>query len=262
MRIQSRFKDYYDSLQSTDREDVLYVRATTEHSREDFTRDYKETWEAMRIPGVQFIGLDPRGRTSWDSETAIGNVIQVIFVYFCGKCYPALRLSGTKATDLAGDVRTEAVEVFYTKESFLAFVQNKGASFWTKKSHEMVKNWVESYSNQRLFEPFFKEITIDDEAFRKMGAPVWVVTPYQVFVDPRLTDFCFARHIHLIRAYQELDMYLGNALAPRREIGWVGDDKVRAEQHGFDKHSFRNVAPGGKARKQKDKPKGIAPRKM
>ena len=57
----------------------------------------------------------------------------------------------------------------------------------------------------------------------------------------------FMKTVEPFTAFQEIAMFIGSMLAPEDHAPrTVGGDRVIAEQKGFDKWSFRTMAPGQK----------------
>jgi len=61
----------------------------------------------------------------------------------------------------------------------------------------------------------------------------------KVVVNPRLKDIGFDKFMDGFQAFQELDRFVSNELAPVDSRVVVIPDKLKAESHGFDKFSFR-----------------------
>ena len=76
-----------------------------------------------------------------------------------------------------------------------------------------------------------------------------------VVANPILSSIDLQKMIDPFTAFHEIERYLTNQLAPRdlkrdwKVIEKAIPDKVKAESHGFDKHSFRKDPSGKKSKK-------------
>jgi hypothetical protein len=101
---------------------------------------------------------------------------------------------------------------------------------------------------------------VSDSIFQDLGVPVFLVIPTsrygareknQLILNPKLENIGVPQFIDSYTAYQELSMYVGGVLTTEKEIVKITDDKILAAKHGYDKHSFRQVAPGEKKARRK-----------
>ena len=58
------------------------------------------------------------------------------------------------------------------------------------------------------------------------------------FVNQNLNEYQFYKVFDAFRAFQEIQMFIGNVLTGEKKIIDI-DDKYKITQHGFDKWSFR-----------------------
>ena len=103
--------------------------------------------------------------------------------------------------------------------------------------------------------------------FQRMGVPIYLIREdpeekdwewdeihrchYEVIVqtNPCLRDLSFQKVFDPFMTFQEISMFLGGVLArPDRPMLTITDE-VKAQQHGFDKHSFRAMKRDKKPRK-------------
>lgn len=251
MRIISHFKDYYDVGQAYGADpSLVYERekreATVESSRlvrggatdslEDRLNDYLyyPRHDSRKYPDHP--GLIPR---------VIG---------FCGRLYPLFLQSDIEVSrfgslyysadyDFADEYYYSAEAVLDRAEELKLDARNKNPSSWGPKR---VRDFFDRWSRE------------DDGLFLEHRAPCFVVcysfswmdpvAREQLIINPRLADLQFYQIKHPVAAYQEIAQYLGNVLVQRDEPLQVSDEH-RAQQHGFDKMSFRRE-PGEKKRRK------------
>ena len=167
-----------------------------------------------------------------------------------------------------------------TPPKFFAFTEQQVATFLQEHSNkrefasytDSVKTWkrgplkrVPFYSRQEDLQSIFTRwsYAADVEKMRSLKAPAFLWAAWlrrnwndktNMRLNPRLSDFGFARVLDPFTAYQELRMWLSNLTNPEKPIPYVSDQDMLLAK-GFDKFSFRKD-PGGKKRKNKSQQSG------
>lgn len=233
MRIISKFRDYYDSVQAHGADpNLVYRRSTSEvmTSAESFPSAYFESMHAARP-------------YSWLWRTNLS------FVCFCGRSYPLIEFEGRPLK---------------SGEELLVAMKEQHRLYPDVPQYKRSIEALER-AGRKSRVPNFKILTsylesarggpLTPDLFRHFGAPVvyvqrigkWLRNEYFVTANPRLMDLDFVRFVEPFTAYQEIAMYLGNELAqPDIAPQTVGSDKDLAKVKGFDDQSFRTAAPGQK----------------
>lgn len=240
MRIISKFRDYYDSLQAHGADnDLLLLRETVEHKAPD---------RYNRLPPTPFQPLfdhfDPcfahrsyhhdhfyQGFQKWSALK-----VQIGIVLFIGKPYLFFR---TERTLKDAPLGTSAeVRYIYDIDEMDTLVQEHGSpSIYEYK----VNRWSRRRSKSWALSTWELACSKEFSAFASMmQAPIIYISGRgQATTYPRLADFQFYKVIQPWQAYQELSMFLGNIAAPDRVPVTIAD-KDRVQQHGFDmKYGFR-----------------------
>lgn len=231
MKIISKFRDYYDSLQAhgTDH-DLLLLRETVEH------KDKNPGWAPLFKhfePCVTYRSYDQyrafRETRKW-SELRV----QTGVVLFVGKPYLFFHTSRS----LRDAPFTLEERFIYNLAEIDALVQEHGSEsiYEHSKSYKWSrpqKSWVLSVwelAHSKSFEAFASEM---QAPIIYIGGKGWAKT------YPRLADLQFYKVVDAWQAYQELSMFLGNIAAPDRVPVNIAD-RDRVQQHGFDmKYGFR-----------------------
>lgn len=100
------------------------------------------------------------------------------------------------------------------------------------------------------------DLMVPDAVFRDVEAPVIHVTHGDrhqdmcVEVNPVLKNLGFASAVDPYTAYQTVEMFMGTNMATQMDPNVHVSDEIKAESHGFDKHSFRS-APTRKTKRRK-----------
>lgn len=246
MKIISEFRDYYDVVQALGQDQTLvYLR-----KREKAPKDWK--W-----PFPVFKGLDGYWRSTPEG-LSIGEYI----VGFCGKIYPALKLSkwlmgeGKSVEKICHDLA--AVDHFVETH----FREKDVEHYYEKHNHidSRVSRWMYIRRHHSI-EEFFRECEEKRDVFRELfiehhcpvfvsrmgtcgwwhdGKRGWVHEPRDVetVFNGSLREVEFYRVVEPFMAFQEISMFMSNLAVPFKQIPEISD-KVLAEAKGFNKWSFR-----------------------
>ena len=245
MKIISKFKDYYDgAVQYGYDPDLTFVRETSEASNQ--------------VPDIVRQLLNKMGQR-YDFSC----------IFFCGKAYPVYRYSDDKyinhygnADDIIKDAenRKNSRKLnYYPIEGF--FKDEVFAYDWREK-----QKFAYTEKGLKAAEEYFKEIKIPNEVFVQLDCPYFVAHyaggDITIVKNPQLSKYVLFKYLDAFTCYQEIRMFLGNVLTVIDQMPiTTGDDKVIAQQKGFDEMSFRTAAPGKKKENRKQnkmRKKGLA----
>lgn len=235
MRIKSKFHDYYDCMQANYAPHPFYLR------------EQKYIYPNER----GYLGV---GYTNSYNPTDIYQYRNVIG--FCGKVYPFVEFNyinyseGISKTYFCYSVEdiSNMVEQIANKDQ-LAYYSAGNNDNW-RKARQLkwprnltVKHTKFNFVYQNTGNQIGKDLI---PLFERFKAPIFLSSskprdgedkPY-LLLNPCLKDYEFYRIFDTYRAFQELEMYLGNLAAPEKPIPAVSDkDMIMAK--GFDKFSFR-----------------------
>ena len=191
-------------------------------------------------------------------------------VAFCGHMYPCYSYQ----------VDYKTSEVFYDFESFQQYLMKRVAQeatdtqktagcrncrailegFARSKLLKKVPSWL-PFEHQTLgkesWAQFLKmtNLVLSDDVFRRAAAPIISAHYFnenhiEIEANPRLNAYAFAKVKDPYTARQEIEQYIGNNLAQQRDPEVHVSDEIRAESHGFDKHSFRRDPSKSKKRRK------------
>ncbi len=232
MRIISKFRDYYDSVQGYGQDDELvYVR-----------NKFEENTTLLPMLSTRHGFRDLVSRPDRVEQKMVG---------FCGKIYPVVHME------------MGSVEKFcYTKEEVHNFVME----YWDKPRKEMYLGHNYGYRyyspliTRRSLQLFFEDVKVKVDSFKNLveenNCPIFIAEYGKYYKDPnkivynaRLKDVGFYRLFDSYTAYQEISMYLGGVLGLTNRRGkptYQGEkmddtvsDKDMITAKGFDKYSFR-----------------------
>lgn len=227
MRIQSKFKDYYDGVQR-------------------ISQDYDLVY--LRYPKV----VDVDKRLVFSRRGA-----KEIVVGFCGKLYYALGLKAGLYDKYTWCWNKDQVDKFIRDKE-----DKEYREFYFTKGYIRTR-WYWNFMNQGQVKHYFDcankpESRDRDELFHEHSVPIFVGEVVELekrkwvtrlTLNARLEPYGFAKIFDPYTAYQELRMWVANMAAPREHIPEVSDADM-LEAKGFDpKWSFRKE-PGKKKRRK------------
>lgn len=235
MRIISKFHDYYDSVLKYGPDDhCVFVR---ESARLDAAGQLPADLAFMR-PGLHAV------ETFTAKRAPLG--IAPFVIAFCGKCYPGIRLtsSGLSGAEAAFD------ECYYDLASYRARMAALGHPIEPERRRHW-RRWhyrMDSPTNHQDLTDFFTaERASAFEALVGRGAAILLCLSrrhsddVELYDNPELTTLKFYQMFDAYSAFQELEMYLGGVLASAELPMPQFEDQIKAQQKGFDKHSFRRL---------------------
>ena len=124
---------------------------------------------------------------------------------------------------------------------------------WTWKGHTM---WQEAWGRQATPKAVDIHRREGSPILRFGGAREGGKDGIRVELNARLQDLGFRSVLDMGQARQAIDQFLSNEMAGQlgREPLPISDE-LRRDNHGFDKHSFKNTSPGEKKARRKSKKK-------
>lgn len=257
MRLKSDFKDYYDGcLRLDNEEEPYYIRRSEEIV---LTTDRKKQSEEEY---KKYIGKVPSlYRVNSYRSDKIDFKMAAFIIGFCQEVRKGIIFTFKKSYA----EETIRVVAYSSEEAIKACEEYLPASDWKRFNtrswgfynlDSQIKNFFEDHAQEHQKTCNAKRL----KEFATADCPIWVgqtgedgyAIHRSVFIkNPCLNKYDFARIIDPYQAYQTLRMFLCNQAAPREYIPEISDEDMLIAK-GFDpKTSFRNVTPGGPARKQR-----------
>lgn len=244
MRIISKFHDYYDVLRGMDT-DKNYI---WKRDKSIFPISYikKETdrvelgTELYRFSISNFIQTNG---CSYTRNTQVVEQLDMFIVGFCGKIY-----FGAHHYQL----RTPPYIIYGSKVFFEEYIDIICGEHHVENPNKN-KSRYKWYKHD--FENIFSEQNINEvsKIFADYKTPTFVIRyksnvdkAMQLIINPCLKDYQFYKVFVPYNAYQEISMWVGNNMIDDKNKAWPIPDKLKAQSHGFDKHSFRKDKAVGK----------------
>jgi len=261
MRIYSKFPDYYDSVKSCDKDDLIYLRNSSRAR-------LKEVIKEKLIHKNEYLG-DTTSKEMFKSIFVVG--YRKMILGFCGKLYPVLEFHYNEKVE--GKISSMIKRVhFYNQEDLDHFLFQKKIKIKVRKSFLNILDVYTEYfgkKNQYLDQHKDKILPL----FSKLQVPIFLIRnepdekdweesdypskPDIVLTNPCLKDISFQTVFDPFTTFQEISMYLGGVLTrPDRPMCQISD-KVKVQQHGFDELSFRTLKGDKKPRKSNSGKKNI-----
>lgn len=251
MRIISKFKDYYDSVQAlgTDTNSV-YVRKEelAIFKRSNTFNKITAAKEDLKLSKI--IYGDPSRYYSQNNYF----ISEEFIVGFCGKVY-----LGFKIHEVNNEKISEP-KFFYDVESLCEYFEEVKRS---KKAKELfyMKNWYpEAFPSLKEFQNLHAGLPYNveyNELFHQFGTAIFVIPDassqflYEhkiklrdeecvIFKNPCLKDLKFYKKLDSYSAYQQLQQFVSGVLTNTEQDGTNMTDIEKIKSHGFDKiYGFR-----------------------
>jgi hypothetical protein len=212
MLIDSKFHDYYDTILSFGIDKTCIYRRTTENVELKDKRR-KEIYQNF-----------PQNTKTLTTE------IKPFLIGFCGKIYLGLKETCTKIG---------YSEVFiYDYDKVLNYFENQNG-FWWRRNKSHIKDLC----------------VLCEKLFQELNVPVFLIernslNSLVLFKNPNLKSFSFQKAVPPAQAFQEIYQYLAGVLGNIEKETVKVSDKVKLQQKGFDKNSFKTMKGDKKPRKQ------------
>ena len=241
MRIISKFKDYYDGVQSYGSDPNLVFKRQT----------IQKEYDLRFIPESLTHTLD-RVHKRNDSPYYMSDYYS-LYLFFCGKLYTAFDTSlYCKAS--GGEFK------FPFKLPYEQKLEEIRES--KKKIQRLVYRYISAGYVKDLYEADGMEV--DSDLFRYIGSPIFLLrgedlhrahrnhrtTSVMVTIEPNLSDLGLQARVDPYMAYQSLSQYLGGVLVDVEEPH-IASDKELLHARGFDQFSFKQGNPGEKKVRRK-----------
>lgn len=241
MRINSQFRDYYDtSIGYGVDNHVVYDRASREL---DY---YAKTGESVPIIADIKESVERFERLKGDCGLYSMKAAK-IYIGFCGKVYQGLVAHiNNKSKEIddyprRGITSTETI-MWRLKDVPESILDSKLVRWSLSGSKSTFREWFND-ENVRCYE--------DVALFTKQQMVSFIYMPDKVIINPRLKDFEFQRLVGAVEAFQEISMFISGVLgAPGKPMIEL-QDKDRIVAHGFDEQSFRQAEHPRKSKKGK-----------
>jgi hypothetical protein len=217
MRIISKFRDYYDCIQSYGQDDLTYIREKRE----------------VEIPfGTDF--------SSYNYSFSYDYYMSSEIIGFCGKLYPLInieRYGDIKRCYTVEDIDKVAESVLNQQEKYNYY--NLPHPKYRVSGNRVTPRATFVY----IFDKFKEAKWPHTQLFDQYNVPIFSAQrkDYRtsiVTLNDCLRPFEFVKVLDPYQAFQELSMYLANIARPMKPIPKI-DDKTLAEAKGYDKFSFR-----------------------
>lgn len=265
MRIISKFKDYYDGVQSYGSDHSIVYERKTKEVTIPMTSLFADVINESTRPGVIF-KLWKNGKRYTDEFLAFHEII----IGFCGKLYLGYKF------DIAEKGEIIKSKVFYQWDQAIQFIEENSKVYSTDhlqdtyryynltpknrlRRRDWDKDWKKNFGQHdtKLFERTYLDW------FHQVGSPIWVYPDYtfmyqsikgrnwyrtldpydeniELVKDPSLKVLEFYQVVDPYSCYQSIQQFLSGVLGNIEKDGRPLTDIQKVKQHGFDaKYGFR-----------------------
>ena len=251
MRIISKYKDYYDSVQSMGiDQSIVYER-------------FKKETKFLKPPNFdKFINklyLESFGEIICDGsrEPDVSTTLyssQVFLIGFCGKLYLAYNFEYYQKG------KSKISKTFYAAHSVLEFIQQIKIKHKQRELVYFINYYGGQGPSKHEIEQTFDQSLLKQEYndwFHHFKAPVFMIVvdgdsqnsikeaklrneECAVIINPKLKDLDFFRLKDAFSCYQSIEQYITGVLANTERAGSNMTSKEKIQSHGFDmKYGFR-----------------------
>ena len=227
MRIISKFRDYYDSIQAHGIDQtVMYIR---KEEPVIITKNSNKTLVSL-TNGIMRQGIG----SHW-----VNRVYPFIdyLILFCGKLYPGISV-----------VIQEKGSTHFSYAEKIVYLWSRNVDTHSiLKKAEIPANRINNYGFSIVsYFDFFRQYTSKDllSIHAEYDSPILLLkrekyNGISCSLNPNLSAVKFERCLDPFTAFQELAMFISGVMGGKSPKTVEISDKVRAEKHGFDKWSFR-----------------------
>lgn len=243
MRIISKFKDYYDSVQSYGQDkSLVYIRNTEEIRmfNSQNINDPNKKFDAIKEKCLDTESHELKG-FSWGGQYKFG------FVGFCGNYFPFVVHERYENSDPLAQGKYY-YDYFYDSESLrdelnkTNYFKTEGVPKKWEKKKKPVKEYIDMF-NRKPANKFF-------DIFVEYKIPVFAYyddyligrdSGYKFFFNPQLSKLQFYKVKQPYQAFQEIEQFMSGVLGVNAPVMVELSDKERTVKAGFDKWSFRKM---------------------
>lgn len=250
MRIISKFKDYYDSVQAYGQDsNLVYLRK----QEEIILKEDEELISEM----LKDIPSFPSVYKAWHSSNKIS------IIGFCGKLYPVW--SYNDEIKIKRNIGGTNTGTYTTEKEISGAVYNSDEALQVLKKYKTYKDYLKTFNKSSIggWRVSFNKHAIDvavqniskntklDKYFWDNKVPTFLVTrnrhrrlssdpKYMLILNPNLSDWNFYKVKDAYTAYQDISMYLSGVLGLNDPETVSISDKDMKSQKGFGhKYAFK-----------------------
>jgi len=250
MRIISKYKDYYDGVQSLGMDTSLvferFEKVIGIERLNNYSKFESGLWESYLT--MQYVNILGDKFKEYRIKT------EFILIGFCGKLYPCIGflhlqegVEIKRVSTYSTDTTLEYIQKLTEQFGKIEFIEeyNQGCEPTNKDLDNYFNHKVYSidYSEwfQEIESPIF-QFTENPKLEYDMKQRKWLNKDDLIYVKRnfQLSKYQFFKAVDSYSAFQELSQFLGGILTKRESIKDNLTDKDKVKQHGFDlKYGFR-----------------------
>jgi hypothetical protein len=243
MRIISKFKDYYDTVQAYGQDDIcVYHRVTNEFDITD-----KKTNDLVK----EYFGMIPY--LPYDMTEG-----KRVLLGFCGKMYPVWKINyyphKHKPHKSESDWCYSSDDIEHFMKRYKSLDENH-ARFIDPESRERSRFYYsKDFTKKKIdiaCESFYNKNKLE-YLFFDHKAPIFIIEEpdrqyrnknryYKLITNPNMRDYKFFKQKDTFSAYQEISMYISGILGLNdQDIVHISDRDMK-DQKGFYEYSFKTL---------------------
>lgn len=240
MKIQSKFKDYYDvAMGQGTQDDIVFERKTV-----SATVKYEEFKKSTSLELLAIKMYEHLKETSRNFHLDKRFTVSPFIVAFCGKIYPGIHVERKNTHTIIPE--SENIDsYFYSLESVEACLQKQKLSLKDAKPSRWddlfgkrdVKN-LNDFFNMTGSNHFENDL-LNNKIVTAVVSSLVNDEGHHFTSNLPLKKVEFFKKFDSWQAYQEISMYIGGVMAPESKPMIKIEDKYKIIEHGFDKMSFR-----------------------
>lgn len=226
MRVISNFKDYYDCIQAYGYDPkIVYHRVT-----EDLGKNITDRIWARITNSEKFLMFLPSANTIYSAYYKPQYYFHPFFVIVGGKVYTGYKLMISNQACFYWEKNVHS-QIEYNYDKIHEFI----AQYDDNQLKYLENNW------ERVAKLDLSDLCLEAKSpllLLSRGSNQVIEKPVNL-KDPFLKDYKFAKCLEPYKMYQQLSMFVGNVLIEPNKPVWPISDILKAENHGFNKFSFR-----------------------
>ena len=234
MRIFSKHKDYYDSVQAYGADPI------TVYNRKKSIVEKNKTEQILKNPLIKnLIEQLPSISRSRNTDQYPALSDQAV-IFFCGKFYLCFvfNYKETKNSYCYNFIQIEDVIRQWGSKKQKEFWFNKKSDtyLWHMPLKDQIPK-IFDYMSKNQTNPYLLQL------HHELGVPVFSLAfgqhAWEITLNPVLKQYRFYKIFDTYRAYQEISMFISGVLGGQSPPIVEISDQTRIDKHGFDEWSFR-----------------------
>lgn len=231
MRIISKFKDYYDTVQ------IYGVDNKTTFIRKTSDPISSKTLDIL-ASDFDWPGKSTFRKIPWNATNVTLIPHDYLLLFFCGAVYPIVVYQ-----EILNNTNIKLTYCYDINAIDTLMIKHKVEKYFEKEKY--ISWFIDLRRKNKIKELFNIPINKNKVVtlHHKIESPYFIFSLYDstIIINPILKNLQFFRIIDAFKAYQEIYMFISGILGGKSPKIIEVSDEIRKYKHGFDKWSFKTT---------------------